>query len=177
MNIFITILLILAVLVAVVFVVALFVKKDYVISRDINVLTSRQKAFDYIRFLRNQDNYSKWVMVDPDMKKDFKGTDGTVGFVYRWDGNQKAGKGEQEIIGINEGERIAVELRFIKPFAGVARAHMTTQVVNGDGTNIRWTMEGSNPYPRNLMNPLIGSILGKDLELSLSNLKSILENK
>ena len=36
-------------------------------------------------------------MVDPNMKKEFKGTDGTTGFIYGWNGNKKAGEGEQEI--------------------------------------------------------------------------------
>lgn len=53
--------------------------------------------------------------MDPNMKKDFRGTDGTVGFVYAWDGNKKAGKGEQEIKKITEGERVDVEVRFEKP--------------------------------------------------------------
>src|SRR3546814_1199842 len=48
-------------------------------------------------------------------------SDGTVGFVYAWDGNKKAGKGEQEIRGITEGRKIDLELRFIKPFEGIAK--------------------------------------------------------
>jgi hypothetical protein len=37
-------------------------------------------------------------MMDPDMKKTYRGTDGTVGFVSEWESNKKdVGTGEQEI--------------------------------------------------------------------------------
>ena len=35
-------------------------------------------------------------MADPNMKKSYSDIDGTVGFIYAWDGNKEAGKGEQE---------------------------------------------------------------------------------
>ena len=44
-------------------------------------------------------------MVDPDMKREFKGMDGTVGFIYAWNGNKRAGEGEQEIKTIEEGKK------------------------------------------------------------------------
>ncbi len=44
-------------------------------------------------------------MTDPLMKKQFKGTDGTVGFLYAWDSqNNEVGKGEQEIERIKDGK-------------------------------------------------------------------------
>jgi hypothetical protein len=50
------------------------------------------------------------------MKKEFRGTDGTDGFVYAWDGNKNAGSGEQEIKRITDGDRIDLEIRFARPF-------------------------------------------------------------
>ncbi len=48
-------------------------------------------------------------MTDPAMKKEFRGIDGNVGFVYGWDSeNKRAGNGEQEITNITEGERMDV---------------------------------------------------------------------
>lgn len=38
----------------------------------------RQEVFNYVKFIRNQDAYNKWVMTDPAMKKDSKGKYGTV---------------------------------------------------------------------------------------------------
>src|SRR6478752_6319146 len=99
-------------LVALIFIVALFVPTKYTIQKEIIINKPKQEVFNYIKYLKNQDNFSKWVMTDPNMKKTYTGDDGTVGFVYAWDGNKQAGKGEQEIIKIAEGERLDVEVRF-----------------------------------------------------------------
>jgi len=76
-------------LIALLLIVALFIKNDYSVEREITINKPRQEVFDYVKLLKNQDHYSKWVMTDPGMKKDFTGTDGTVGFVYAWDSQKK----------------------------------------------------------------------------------------
>lgn len=99
--------------------IALFTRKEYRIVREIEIHVPEEKVFDYIRQLKNQDNFNKWVMTDPTMKKEFKGTDGTVGFIYGWNGNKKAGEGEQEITAIEENKSIDTEIRF-----EIGRAHV-----------------------------------------------------
>ena len=176
MTIVITILLALAGIVALLFILALFIKKEYTIYREIIINKPKQIVFDYVRQLKNQDNYSKWVMIDPNMKKEFRGTDGTVGFVYAWDSeNKNAGKGEQEIIKLIDGERIDIEVRFVKPFEGIATTPLTTESVSDNQTKVRWQMNGKSKYPMNVMNPFMDSLLGKDLQKSLITLKGILE--
>ena len=54
MNIFIKILIVLAVIVAIPFIMALFIKKEYHVVREITINKDRQTVFDYIRFLKNQ---------------------------------------------------------------------------------------------------------------------------
>lgn len=176
-----TILIIAAIIIAIPLIIALFVKKEYTVEREIIINKPKQEVFNYIKYLKNQDNYSKWVMTDPNMKKDFRGTDGTVGFVYAWDSqNKQAGKGEQEIKSIKEGERIDIEVRFEKPFKGIANTPLATEAVSPpnsqrDQTKVKWGMHGTNPYPRNFMNLFMLKMLGKDLEISLTTLKGILE--
>ena len=113
------------------------------------------------------------------MKKEFRGTDGSVGFVYAWDGNKQAGKGEQELKGIREGERIDVEVRFIKPFEGIATTPFTTKPISENETLVTWGMTSTLKYPMNLMLLFMNmdKLLGKDLETSLLTLKKILEKK
>jgi hypothetical protein len=158
-------------------IIGLFSKKSYAIQRDIIVDKPKQDVFDYLRFLRNQDHYSKWVMTDPKMKKTFTGTDGTVGFIYAWDGNKKAGQGEQEIIGITDGEKLDLEIRFIRPFAGLAQTSFTTTALSANKTKVTWGMSSSMKYPMNIMLLFMNmeKMLGKDLEISLLNMKNILE--
>lgn len=158
-------------------VIAVFVKRESAVQREIIIHQPRQVVYDYVRFLRNQDHYSKWVMTDPAMKKEFRGTDGTVGFVYGWDGNKKAGAGEQEIIGLAEGFKVDIEVRFIRPFASVGKTPMTLETVNDNGTKVFWGMSTKMPYPFNALSFFMQGVLGRDLEISLQNLKRILENK
>lgn len=158
-------------------VAALFIKKEFSVEREIIINKPSQQVFNYIKHLKNQDNYSKWVMTDPAMKKDYKGTDGSVGFVYAWDSKVKqAGKGEQEIMNITEGKKLDVEVRFEKPFAGIAYTPFVTDSIAENQTKVKWGMNGISPYPRNFMNLFMDNLMGKDLEISLNNLKAILEN-
>ncbi len=167
---------IILILIAIPLVIALFVKKQYTVERELTINKPNASVFEYIRHIKNQDNYSKWVMTDPAMNKQFKGTDGTVGFVYAWDSdNKNAGKGEQEIKAIADGKQVDMEIRFIKPFEGIANTFMRTEPVNQNQTRVKWAMTGQNHYPMNFMNLFIDDVLGKDMETSLANLKGILE--
>jgi len=121
-------------------------------------------------------------MMDPDMKKDFSGVDGTTGFIYAWDGNNKAGAGEQEIKNIDHGKRVDMEVRFRRPFKGIARAFMETGTVIDannyqEATKLQWVFSSELKYPANIFLLLMNveKTLGRDIELSLSNLKTILE--
>jgi hypothetical protein len=176
MKMIVKILIVIAIIIIIPFIIALFTKKEYVIEKEIVINKPKQEVFNYLKFLKNQDNYNKWTMMDPDLKKEFKGIDGTAGFVYAWDG-KKAGKGEQELKKITEGERIDLELRFMTPFESTAAAYQTTDSISANQTKVKWGMKGEAPYPRNFMNLFMDNLLGKPLQENLITLKSILEKK
>lgn len=169
------ILIVILIIIAIPFVVALFVKNEYAIEKEVTINRPEAEVFGYIKHIRNQDHYSKWNMADPNMKKETRGTDGTVGFVYLWDGNNEVGAGEQEITNIEEGERIDMELRFKRPFEGTGQAHMTTEPLGENSTKVKWGMKGESSYPMNFMNLMMESTLGADLQTGLNNLKAVLE--
>ena len=175
MTILSAILLILVLLIAFLLFLALVIKKEYLISRDLTVDVSCQQVFDYIRHIKNQEKYSVWVMQDPNVKIEYFGTDGTVGFRNTWKGNKQAGKGEQEITSLVDGESMHMEIRFEEPFQNVAQTEMLTKSIAENQTKVTWIMKGSNKFPLNLMNIIIDGLLGKDLSKSLTNLKTILE--
>jgi len=157
-------------------VVALFVNKEYSVKREITINKPSHEVFGYVKLVKNQEHYNKWVMMDPNMKKEFKGTDGTVGFVYTWDSqNDNVGKGEEEIKVLDENKKIDLEVRFIRPFEGVAVTEMTTEAISPTQTKVSWGMSGRSAYPHNFMNLFMDGMLGGDLEESLHTLKGILE--
>jgi len=170
----------LGILVLLFLIVALFVKKDYMVEREITINKPKQQVFDYIKFLKNQNNYSKWANMDPKMEKSFKGTDGTVGFISAWSSNVKdVGKGEQEIKKIVDGQHIDYELRFIEPFESTEHAYMSTEGVSENQTAVKWGFEGHMAYPMNITMLFMDfeKIIGGDLDTGLHNLKKILENQ
>lgn len=173
-----TILLVIVGIIALVLIVAMFTKKEYAIEREIVINQPKQVVFDYIKLLKNQDNYSKWAKMDPNSKKVYKGTDGTVGFVSAWESLDKnVGQGEQEIVKIDEGNRIDLGLHFIKPFDAKASAYMVTETVTENQTKVKWGFASKMPYPMNIMLLFMDmeKMLGDDLNIGLTSLKGILE--
>jgi len=175
MSIVITILLVLAGIIALLLLIALFMKKQHYVNREIIISAPRQKVFDYVRFLKNQDEFNKHAMVAPDRKREFKGTDGTVGYVYSWSGDKNAGVGEKEIMNIIEGKRIETEIRFVKPMRATATIIMKTESLSDDQTRVSWSNAGTLIYPLNIMIPMMEKHVAKDMDTSLSTLKNILE--
>jgi hypothetical protein len=175
MNIIITILLVLTGTVALLLIIALFMKREHYVRREIIIHTPRQKVFDYLKLLKNQDNFNKGAMAGPDRKREYKGTDGTVGFIYAWSGNKDAGEGEKEIKNIIEGKRIEAEIRFVKPMAATAYIIMEMESLSDDRTKVYWSNAGTLKYPVNIMIPMVEKMLPKDMDTSLVTLKNILE--
>ena len=164
-------------LIVLLLIIAIFSKKSYFVERSVLINKPKQTVFQYVRLLKNQDNYSKWVMMDPNMKKSFRGEDGTVGFVYAWDSPQKdAGKGEHEIKKVEE-DYMETEIRFERPFRAVSRSEIILESSDGQ-TKMRWTFASAMPYPMNVIMVFVNfeNLLGKDMETSLVRLKGILES-
>jgi len=172
------ILIVIVIIIAIPLIAALFINGNYAVERQIVVNKPKQEVFNYIKNLKNQDNFSVWAKRDPAMKKDYKGTDGTVGFVSAWDSkNEHVGKGEQEIIKIDDGNRIDTKLRFKAPWEATDDAYMITEDAGTNQTKVKWGFTGKMPYPWNFMLVCMNmdKEVGKDFEQGLDNLKVILE--
>ena len=178
MSIIIKILICIGILVLLILVVALFVKKSYTVVRSITIKQSKAVVFDYVRMMKNQQYYSKWVMADPNLRQSFKGTDGTEGFYTAWESALKnVGKGEQTMTKITGNERIDYDIHFIKPFEGRASSEMQTNAIGAEQTKVTWSFNSKMPYPFNIMCLFMNmeEMIGKDIATSLSNLKTQLE--
>lgn len=170
------ILFVIAAIIALVPIVALFVKKDYHIEEQVTIKKSVPEVFDYIKLVRNQEHYNKWVMADPNMKKTLTGTDGTPGFIYAWDStDNNVGAGAQEITALDN-NTLNTEIRFIRPFQGTSYVTMKADPSGSSDTLVTWSMTGRSKYPMNIINLVMGKMLHRDMHASLLNLRNILEN-
>lgn len=175
MNTIITILLVVAGIIALLLIIAFFMKREHYVKREIIINVPRQKVFDYLKLLKNQDKFNKWAKADPDRNWEFKGTDGTVGFIISWNGNKNVGEGEKEITNIIEGKRIETQIRFVRPMATIANVIMDTESLSDNQTKVYMSNAGTLKYPMNIMIPIAEKMFPKDMDISLSTLKSILE--
>lgn len=165
-------------IIALFFILALILPKDYEVTRSVEINQPKEVVFNYLKMLKNQDEFATWVQKDPNTKKSYRGVDGTVGFVSRWESDhEEVGVGEQEIIKIQDGQRIDYELRFEVPWESVSPAWLSTVSINPQTTKVEWGFAGHMPIPMNMMLLFMDmdETLGNDLQNGLNNLKNILE--
>ena len=150
----------------------LFVKKSILVNRP------RKEVFEYLKYSRNQDEFSVWNMKDPNRKVEVKGIDGTIGHIYSWDSatDKNVGAGSQEITKIVAEERIEYKLRFERPMKNVADSKFVLREISNNQTEVIWDFTGPTKFPMSLFKSIFEKMLGKDLSKSLDNLKARLES-
>lgn len=156
--------------------IAAIMKKEMSLSSEVIINRSQTDVFNYIKHIKNQENYSKWVMADPNSKITYTGIDGTVGFKAAWNSQMKnVGVGEQEITKITEGVAYDVILRFEKPFKGISYANASTEALSANQTKVITTFSSTTPFPMNLMSAMMKGMLLQDMNENSANLKKVLE--
>lgn len=173
-----TILAILALIIALFLIYAAISPKQLTVKKEITINSPKDKVFAFVRSLTNTSNQTVWQKKDPNVKKTYKGVEGQVGSVYRWESEDKdVGVGEQEITNIVEGKSVTSELRFEKPFEMKDKTTMYVESVDG-GTKLTWDYVSQKiPFPFNAFVALQGvqKQLSKDFEDSLANIKKAIE--
>ena len=164
-------------LLALIIMLALVAPRKYEVKRNISINKPLPEVFHYIKHIENQSYWSPLKQKDPDMKQEFIGTDGEVGFISKWEGNKEVGSGEQEIIKIEENKRLDSELRFFKPWKSISSGFFTVENVGDNQTEVVWGFKGINPIPFNIFMLFFNfeKAVGKDFEDGLSQLKQVLE--
>ncbi len=172
-----TLLYILAGIVLLLLILAVLAPKKYDVSRSIVIDSPRDKIFTVLRSLKQQDEWSPWAKRDPNMLKEYRGTDGEVGSVSYWKGNKEVGEGEQEITKIVDGERVEGNLRFLKPWKSESDCYFVTEDADAGKTKVTWGFSGKNKFPFSIMMLFMSmdKMVGKDFEEGLSTLKTKME--
>ena len=147
-----------------------------IVEKSITIDKNRQVVFEYLKICRNQEHFSVWNMKDPNKKTASEGTDGTVGFKYSWDSKDNSvGAGSQTIAEIIEGESIAYDLAFERPMKNTGSSTFTIESVSAETTKVYWSFRGPTKFPMSLFVGFFKKMLGKDMAISLENLKKNLE--
>lgn len=169
-------LLVLALLVVVVFILAVLKPATFQVERSAEIKAPAEKLYALINDFSQWQAWSPWEKLDPAMQRRFSGARSGVGAVYEWEGNSKAGQGRMEITESVPSSRVALQLEFIKPFPG-KHAVTFTLTPNGERTSVSWAMAGPRPFPMRIFGVFfnIDKMIGKDYATGLANLKRVTE--
>lgn len=90
--------------------------KSIQIVKTVTVKGTKQEVFNMVKYLANFPKWSPFLAQDPTQKYEVRGTDGTVGAQYHWDGNKGKDLGYQEILKVDELTFVGMRCDIQKPF-------------------------------------------------------------
>ena len=168
-------------LLAVVLIAALLIyaatKPDtFRVQRAASINAPPEKIFPLINDLHSWGAWSPWEKMDPAMKRTYSGAASGKGAVYEWEGNNKVGQGRMEITDTSPPSHVTIKLDFVKPFEAHNIAEFTLEP-KGDSTNVTWATHGPQSYVAKAMTIFFSmdSLVGKEFEAGLANMKAIAE--
>jgi len=172
------IVIVLAIAVGIVLILAAGKPNTFSVQRAAVVKAPSEKIFTLISDFHQWGAWSPWENKDPAMKRTYSGAQSGKGAVYAWDGNKNVGSGRMEILDASSPSKIVIKLDFFKPLEGHNTAEFT-MLPQGDvaTTNISWVMHGPAPFMHKVMRVFmnVDSMIGKDFEIGLANLKKVTE--
>lgn len=147
---------------------------EYHVERSATVAATPAAVYGEIADFHAWDAWSPWERMDPAMQKIFEGAHSGQGAVYRWSGNDKVGEGRMTITDAEPGERVAIDLEFIKPFASRSETVFALEPA-AEGTRVTWAMDGHNDFLGKAMCVFMDmdKLIGGDFERGLASLDSL----
>ncbi|MDO8414314.1 MAG: SRPBCC family protein [Gallionellaceae bacterium] len=145
------------------------------VERSISIKAPPEKIFALINDFHQWEAWSPWEKMDLSMKKTHSGSASFgKGAIYEWEGNNKVGQGRMEIVESSPSARVLIKLDFLQPMEAHNTAEFTLQP-QGDSTKVTWAMYGPAPFISKLMQVFasMDSLVGKDFERGLTNIKTI----
>jgi len=148
------------------------------IQRATSIKAPQERIFAVLNDFLRWEAWSPWEKKDPAMKRTFSAVTSGKGAVYAWEGNSDVGHGRMEIAESVAPSKVAIKLDFVKPFETHNVVEFTLEP-RGDSTHVTWVMQGPMPYISKLITVFVNmdSMVGKDFETGLVNLKAVTENQ
>lgn len=150
--------------------------------RSTTINTPAEAIYPHIISFEKRGSWSPWNAKDPNMENSIAGTDGAVGAVYSWSGNEAVGSGTEEIVKMEENKIVETRLTFKTPYEGVAMGSMKLEPKKDKGTKITWRVSSNNDTFMKRILSFFGVInlekeVGPDFEKGLADLKGLVESE
>ena len=146
------------------------------LERSIEISHNQHAIFNTINSLANFNKWSPWYEYDMSAEYILSGPTSGVGSKLTWQGNQKVGKGSNEIIESHHNSHIKTQFFFGKS-EKPAYSTLSIKQVNG-ATRVVWAFD--NDFGYNVFYRYFGFVLedmiAPDYERGLKNLKVYIES-
>jgi hypothetical protein len=151
---------------------------EFKVSRKLKINAPAGVIYEQLTDFHKWGNWSPWAKLDPAMKTVYSGPASGVGAGYHWVGNDEVGEGNMEIKAVKPGEKVDIQLDFLKPFEAHNDTSFSLQP-DGDGVVVNWEMTGRNDFMAKAMGMVMNmdQMIGKDFEKGLEQLKTVAEAK
>jgi len=160
---FLYIIYILAAVIIILLLVALYLPDGYFIEKHAIIKNTRDVVIDKVANLHHYAQWNPWQKTDPESKQTITGEPKKPGHKYAWEG-KKVGVGSLTLHDIDE-KHASFILEFIKPFKSHARDNWTFEEWGNGETKVTWQNFGDLPYP---LGRLVGYIVYKSLKRQFS---------
>ena len=163
-------------LVALFFVVAMFLPQSAHVERSINTTATPATVYGLVNGFKRFNEWSPWARLDPDTRYTYGGPDTGVGARMEWSSESPdVGKGSQEVIAVEPDRSVTQTLDL-----GMGNPTTSTLLLTPEasGTRITWTLDVD--LAGSLVGRYFGLVLdrmvGPDYERGLAQLKALAES-
>jgi hypothetical protein len=161
-------------LIALLFIVAIFLPSQYRVERSVEVNQPVGIVYGYVADFNNFHQWSPWTILDPNHPYEVTGDSGKVGQKYFWDGDL-IGSGYMVFTEFKPYDLIISDIVFLAPQEGEGVVDWKFNS-NDNKTKVTWGLTGNADYPLGRYYGLMmDNFLGKSFEEGMSNLKKEVE--
>lgn len=161
--------------------IAAFLSPKTHLERSVVVNTPASTIYAQVNSLKNAVKWMPWGLQDPEIQYNYEGPENGVGAKVSWQ-SKKLGNGSQWIIESAENTHIKTGFKF-DDFEGEYSSDINLEPAEG-GTKVTWTYDGdvsnagmASSVMGKFMGMFMDSMMGKDYEKGLNNLKQLSESQ
>ena len=151
---------------------------SYEVRKTIEIDAPRQRVHEVLVDYSQWPVWSPWLCAERDCKLTLHGSAGQPGHGQDWQGDV-IGSGQMRLLSTGEAsateQRLAMDLKFLKPFKSQADITFNLQAVDETRTRVEWVMDSSLPFFLFFMTSGIKAMIASDYQRGLLQLKDYIE--
>ena len=153
-------------------------KPDYFTYQKEGIFSATpDKVFPYLNSFKLGNEWIPFGEEDPNMIKEYSGSDSGVGAKHHFSGNNEVGEGNLEILEVIPNQQVKINLSMLRPMAGENLVTYKLEPIDSSKTKFIWSIEGNQPFIGKVFSIFIDceKMMGGKFEKGISNLKKIVE--